>query len=215
MKDIAIYGAGGFGREVLTLINDCNNVEKKWKVVGFFDDAKDKTEIINEYNVLGGIKELNNWSSPLELVVAVGTPLVKKEIIEKIKNPLVSYPNLIHPTVLIGDCKTVFFGKGCIICASNIITTNSIIGDFVVLNLACTVGHDTIIGDYSAFMPTCNISGEIVIGKNVYCGTGAKIINQKNIGNNAIIGAGAVVIRDVPDGAVVAGVPAKVIKYNV
>ena len=82
------------------------------------------------------------------------------------------------------------------------------------LNLACTVGHDTVIGDYSSFMPTCNISGEVNIGEGVYCGTGAKIINQKNVGKLSTIGAGAVVIKDVPDYAVVAGVPAKIIKYK-
>ena len=63
-------------------------------------------------------------------------------------------------------------------------------------------------------MPTCNISGEVKIGAGTYFGTGAKIINQKNIGKNSIIGAGAVVIRDVADNTVVAGVPAKIIKYK-
>ena len=181
MKDIAIFGAGGFGREVLTIINDINKCCQTWNFIGFFDDGKKKGESVHGYQFC---------------------------------NSSISYPTIIHPSVLIGDNNSVEIGNGCIICASNIITTDSKIGSFVILNLACTVGHDTVIGDYSSFMPTCNISGEVNIGEGVYCGTGAKIINQKNVGKLSTIGAGAVVIKDVPDYAVVAGVPAKIIKYK-
>ena len=105
-------------------------------------------------------------------------------------------------------------GKGCIVCAGNLITTNVRIGDFVILNLGCTVGHDTVIHDYAAFMPSVNISGEVVIGEGVYVGTGAKIINQLEIGEYAIVGAGAVVSKSLPSHCTAVGVPAKPIKNN-
>lgn len=214
MKDIAIFGAGGFGREVLTLINDINKVEKLWNIVGFFDDRYKKGDIINGITVLGTTQDLNTWNKEISVVVAIGNPIVRKKIINKINNQHVDYPTIIHPTVLIGDPNYVTIGKGCIICANNIITTNIKIGDFVILNLACTTGHDTIIGNYAAFMPTCNISGEVKINDCVYCGTGVKIINQIEIGENSIIGAGAVVASSQPDNCTIVGVPAKVIKYN-
>ena len=213
MKDIAIFGAGGFGREVITVINDINKVEKLWNIVGFFDDGCKKGEIINGVPVLGTTQDLNSWNKEISVVVAIGNPIVKKKIINNINNRYVDYPTIIHPTVLIGDPSYVKIGKGCIICANNIITTNIKIGDFVILNLACTVGHDTTIGDYAAFMPTCNISGEVIINECVYCGTGVKIINQIEIGKNSIIGAGSVVVKDIPDGVVAYGNPCKVIKY--
>ena len=212
MKDIAIYGAGGFGREVLTVIHDINKSEKKWNIIGFFDDGKEKGEFINNYPLLGGIKALNEWSTPLSIAVSIGAPSVKKSIVQKISNPLIDFPTLIHSSVVIGEERNVHFGKGCIICANNVITTNVKIGDFVILNLCCTAGHDAVIGDFSAVMPVGIISGEVNIGEEVYIGTGATIINQINIGRKAIIGAGAVVIRDVPNGATVVGVPAKEIK---
>ncbi len=53
-----------------------------------------------------------------------------------------------------------------------------------------------------------------VIGDNVYIGSGAKIIGSVNVGNNVAIGANAVLTKDVPDNAVVVGVPAKVISYK-
>lgn len=211
MKDIAIFGVGGFGREVLTLIQDINRVSKEYNILGFFDDGHDKGEMVNGYPVLGKMDELNQWSRELCLAVSIGNPKVKKAVIDRIVNPHVSYPTLIHPSVLIGDKKYVEIGQGCIICAGNIITTNIRVGNYVIMNLSCTTGHDSIIGDYSAFMPSVNISGEVKVGDGVYVGTGVKIINQVEIGAYATIGAGAVVVRNVPGDCTAVGVPAKVL----
>lgn len=214
MKKIAIFGVGGFGREVLTLIQDINKVTKTWDIIGFFDDGHEKGEIINGYPVLGKTSELNGWNEKLAITVAIGSPEIKKRIIDSIKNDKIYYPTIVHPSVLIGDNKFVEIGHGCIICAANIITTNIKIEDFVILNIACTTGHDTTIGKYSAFMPSVNISGEVNIGERVYVGTGAKIINQLSIGDGAIVGAGAVVAKTLPANCTAVGVPAKPIKFH-
>ena len=212
MKDIAIFGAGGFGREVQMLIEDINKREMVWNIIGFFDDGHRKGEIINNIPILGGIEELNAWKENLSVAVAIGNPQTKEKIIQNITNVLIDFPTLIHPSAIMGNNEYLKIGRGCIICAGCIITTNIEIKDFVILNLACTVGHDTIIGNYASFMPTCNISGEVNIGECVYCGTGAKIINQIDVDKHSVIGAGAVVVRNVEANTVVAGVPAKVIK---
>ena len=214
MAKLAIYGAGGFGREVLTLINDINKICNKYDVLGFYDDGHSAGEVINGYKTLGGIDALNSVTESISIVLAVGSPSIKRSILEKIINPYVKFPTLIHPSVMIGDEKYVSIGQGCIICGGTIITTDIIINDFVILNLSCTVGHDTVIGRYSAFMPSVNISGEVQIGEGVYVGTGAKIINQLSIGSDTIIGAGAVVAKDIPSSCTAVGVPAKVIKYH-
>lgn len=60
MKKIAIFGAGGFGREVAQLICDINIVEKKYQIEGFFDDGTPVGTQVNSWEVLGGINELNN-----------------------------------------------------------------------------------------------------------------------------------------------------------
>ena len=214
MKDIAIFGVGGFGREVLALIKDINKVEPTWNIVGFFDDGYEKGLIINGYPTLGTSADLNKWETPISVAISIGNPVIKKKILDKITNLLVDYPTLIHPTVWIGDSEFVEMGKGCIICAGNLITTNIKIGDFVILNLGCTVGHDTIIKKYSAFMPSVNISGEVIIDEGVYVGTGAKIINQLEIGDYTVVGAGAVVSKTLPSHCTAVGVPAKPIKYH-
>lgn len=214
MKDIAIVGAGGFGREVKMLIEQINQKESQWNLIGFFDDGISKGKMVNNSEVLGGLNDLNAWNRDLSVVFAIGNPITKKKMVEQIKNEHVSFPVLIHPNVLVGDMQFNKIGEGCIITAGNIITVNIEIGKHVILNLSCTVGHDTIIGDYSSFMPTVNISGEVEIGECVYVGTGAKIINQLTIGANTIIGSGAVVAKSLPANCTAVGIPAKVIKIN-
>ena len=214
MKDIAIFGVGGFGREVLALIKDINKIEPTWNIVGFFDDGYEKGKMFNGYLNLGKVSDLNSWDKSISLAVAIGSPVIKKKILDNINNPLVDYPTLFHPSVWIGDKDYVEIGKGCIICAGVMITTNVQIKDFVILNLQCTVGHDTVINDYAAFMPSVNISGEVTIGEGVYVGTGAKIINQLEIGDYTIVGAGAVVAKTLPADCTAVGIPAKAIKFH-
>lgn len=212
MEKIAIVGAGGFAREVLTLINDINKVHPLYEVVGFVDDDKSKT--IHGLPVIGNDEEVNATTAPLSLVIAVGEPHLKERIYRKFTNELISFPTLVHPSVIVGDKESVKIGKGCIICACNILTTDINLHNFVTLNLACTVGHDTEIADYSSFMPSVNISGEVIARKWVYVGTGAKIINQVEIGEGTIVGAGAVVAKSLPANCTAVGIPAKPIRFN-
>jgi len=214
LRKLAVFGAGGFGLEVAMLIEQINLVSNEWEMIGFFDDGEPLGKIVNGYPIIGGVAELNQWDSKLFIVLALGIPNTKKRVLAKINNPNISYPILVHPSVIMGNRKFVEIGEGSIICAGTIITTNISIGRHVILNLACTVGHESQIGDYCSFMPTCNISGEVEIGESNFWGTGVKVINRVNVGSNVIIGAGAVVNKDIPDNVVAVGVPAKVIKKN-
>lgn len=212
MKKIAIIGAGGFGREVKMLIDQINQQKKKYDIIGFFDD-KEYTENINGLPYLGKLSEIDNVDFPLSLVISIADPKTKKKIYNTLKNGNIDFPNLIHPSVLIGE-DDVELGIGNIICAGTIITVNIKIEDFVILNLSCTVGHDTTIKSYSSFMPSVNISGEVVIHEGVYVGTGAKIINLLEIGEYTIVGAGAVVSKTLPAKCTAVGIPAKPIKFH-
>ncbi|MEG0697008.1 acetyltransferase [Algoriella sp.] len=214
MKNIAIFGAGGFGREVKTIIDKINNENPNtYNFLGFYDDGFEKGTIINGCPILGGIDELNNENNPLSLVISIGDPKIKLKIINSIQNPNIDFPTIIHPNASISN-DFVEIGEGSIICEGTIITCNIKIGKFVILNLMCTVGHDTIIDDYCAFMPSVNISGEVHIHNAVYVGTGAKIINLLEIGENTIIGAGAVVSKSIPANCTAVGIPAKPIKFH-
>src|SRR5688572_6926840 len=149
MKDIVIIGAGGFGREVKVLLDDINKIRPTYTFKGFYDDGVEKGTLVNGFKVLGGISDLNDLSSKIQVVVAIGAPDTKRKIIEQLKNPNLEYPVLIHPSVICSD-DFVSIGKGSIICAGNILTCNIEIQDFVILNLMCTVGHDTTIKKYAS-----------------------------------------------------------------
>lgn len=213
MKEIVIIGAGGFGREVKVLIDDINKISPTYIFKGYYDDGFDKGILINGYRVLGSISDLNDSSTSMQVAVAIGDPNTKRRIIEQLNNPNIVYPTLIHPSVICSE-DFVSVGMGSIICAGNILTCNIEIQDFVILNLMCTVGHDTTIKRYSSIMPSVNISGEVILNESVYIGTGAKIINQLEIGENTIIGAGAVVSKSLPSNCTAVGIPAKIIKQN-
>ena len=213
MIKIAIVGAGGFGREVKMLIDQINLSNQTYEFIGYYDDGVQKGEMINNFPVLGGTNDINDIMKDTAIVISIAVPHIRKKIRNKIINKFVTFPTLVHPNVLIGT-DSVVIGEGNIICASNIITVNIEIGNFIILNLQCTVGHDTVIKDYCSFMPTVNISGEVIIEEGVYVGTGAKIINLLTIGENTIVGSGAVVAKSLPANCTAVGIPAKPIKFH-
>jgi sugar O-acyltransferase (sialic acid O-acetyltransferase NeuD family) len=213
MRDIAIFGAGKFGREVAWLIEDINKNNPKWNFIGYFDDEFDESNKISLDHYLGDTNSLNNWSHSIDLVVAIADPGIKQRIVNKINNPNVLFPVLMHPSVHVRS-ESVSIGVGSIVCAGCILTVDISVGDHVILNLNCTVGHDSVLGNFSSFMPAVNISGEVTIGNGVYVGTGAQLINQLYVGENTTIGAGAVVSKNLPSDCTAVGVPAKPIKYH-
>lgn len=215
MKKIAIYGCGGFGKEVQSIwIDQINTSEPKWDFIGFFDDGNEKGTIINDYFVLGGIKELNQVDYCLGLVIAIADPIIKKKVIVSINNDQIFYPSLIHPNVIKPN-KFLSIGVGCLIGPGNHLSVNVKIGNHVIIDPICTIGHDTIIQDFVSIMPGVNVSGEVIIDEAVFIGTGAKIINRVEIGRETIVGAGAIVSKSLPEKCTAVGIPAKPIKFNI
>lgn len=212
MEKLVIVGSGGFAREVLALVNALNSCTPHYEILGFV--GEDKSQTVHGFPIIGNDDEVNMTHEPLSIVIAVGEPGLKAKIRNKYSNPLISFPTLVHPSVILEDKESIEIGRGCILCASCILTTDIVIKDFVTLNLQCTVGHDTVIGNYSSFMPSVNISGEVDVEDSVYVGTGAKIINQVKIGEQTIVGAGAVVAKNLPANCTAVGVPAKPIKFH-
>ena len=211
MKDIVIIGAGGFGREVAWLIEDINKVNKQWNLLGFIDDNDEvQGRILNGYEVLGKL----NWLKDKEVSVvnAIANPIIRKRIIDQLKNSSITYPTLIHPNVIYSE--TVEFGEGNIICAGNILTVNIEIKNHVIINIDSTIGHDAIINDYCTILPSVNVSGHVHLEECVTVGTGSAIIQNVSVGKNSTIGAGAVVTKEIPANCTAVGAPAIPIKFH-
>jgi len=208
MKDIAIYGAGGYGREVACLINAINEVKKEWNLIGFFDDGLPVGHK-NEYGiVIGGISELNNYSHPLSIAMAIANPAALEPVIKKIKNPQIEFPNIIAPDILYFDEDTVSIGYGNIIGFKSVISCNVRMGNFNRFNINTFIGHDAIIGNYNMFNPSTRISGKVTIGDCNFFGVSSIVLQQKQIGNYTTIGANSVVIKKTKDNVTYVGNPA-------
>lgn len=211
MKDIAIYGAGGFGKEVACLIKRINEIEPTWNLVGFFDDKPDlKGRMISHFApCLGGMKDLNEYNSELAVVMALGNSLTVKRLVESINNERIHYPNLVDSSYYKADPETFSLGKGNIIQGPGAVTCDVTIGDFNVLNGSVVIGHDVNIGSFNTFMPAVRISGEVTIGECNFFGVGSIVIQQIKIGNHVRLGAGSVLMTKPRNGTLYIGVPAK------
>ncbi len=207
--NIAIFGAGGLGRETALMIRQINEAQNDWNLIGFFDDALPEGSEVDGFKILGGLSELNQAGEKLSLIIAIADPVVRKEIVESIKNDKLDFPVIKHPHNFLGDDRTNQFGRGCIITAGNIFTTNVHLNEFVIVNLACTIGHDVQIGSFSTLMPACSISGNVKIGESTLIGSGARILQNITVGNRCKVGGGAVVVKDSRSDVTLVGVPAK------
>lgn len=204
-KEIIIYGAGGLGREVLTLINAL----PEWQPIGFIDDNVPAGTEVKGLKVMGGLSVIQKMTSITNVILAVGSPLVKQRLEEQLLKHSVYFPKLIHPSVILQDSSSITVGAGSIITAGCILTTDIYIGKHVLINLNTTVGHDCTIEDYTSVMCGVNIAGSVNIGRSVFIGSGANILNQASLGESCTVGMGAVVLKDVLQHTTVAGVPAK------
>jgi sugar O-acyltransferase (sialic acid O-acetyltransferase NeuD family) len=204
-KGLLIYGAGGLGREVLSMLKAI----PEWNPLGFIDDKQPANSQVAGLDVLGDVSFLNSLKEPADLVIAVGNPSTKREIVSAIKNPLIQFITIIHPSVIIQNPETTVIGKGSIICAGSIFTTDIAIGNHVLVNLKTTIGHNVVVGDFTSIMPSVNLAGDVKVGQCVLIGTASSVINNVQIGPNTIVGMGSVVIRNVDAGKKIAGVPAK------
>ncbi|MFM9840747.1 MAG: acetyltransferase [Cyclobacteriaceae bacterium] len=207
IQDIAIYGAGGLGREMALMIQQINKVSNQWHIIGFFDDGLNRNNKVDNWIVLGGLTEANVWDRKLALVLAIADSHVRFKLAEQLINPQLSFPTLIHPSCNTGSEQNQF-GKGVLLAANVVLTTNIKLEDFVIVNLATTIGHDVTIGKCSSIMPGCSISGNVKIGEKNQIGTGARFLQNISIGDDSVVGAGAVVTKSFPANSRLIGVPA-------
>ncbi len=209
MKDIAIYGFGGFGREVACLIRHLNAVKPEWNVVGFFDDEVKQGTECKYGRVLGDFNTLNAWDKPLSVVIAIGSVKSLTDILDRITNPKVDFPNLIAPNCFFFDEETISMGRGNIITFGCRLSCDVQIGDFNIMNGCVSLGHDVTLGSYNLLLPETRISGQVIIGDRNYFGAKSFVMQTVKIGNDNRFGAGSFVFRKIKDGGLYMGNPLK------
>jgi UDP-3-O-[3-hydroxymyristoyl] glucosamine N-acyltransferase len=214
MKDIAIYGMGGLGREVACKLVDINAVNPQWNFVGFFDDGAPESKIASTHGqLLGNIDTLNNWIEDLAVLLCFGNPRTLEVVRRKITNPRISFPNLIHPNFYIGDSETFHIGEGNIILGSCSATCNITIGNYNIFNTSVVLGHDVTVGDFNVFMPASRISGEVTIGSRNLFGAVSFVKQQIKISDDVTLSPLSALLTKPKSGNTYIGNPAKVFKY--
>ncbi|MCX8021067.1 MAG: hypothetical protein N2747_11300, partial [Chitinophagaceae bacterium] len=139
MTQIFLYGAGGLGREMLSMINAL----PEYTPAGFIDDN------LPEGTLVGGLRvvHLENLCNRKEaVVISIGDPITKLRLFERLQASSFYYPQLIHQRAVLQHGESVKVGEGSVICACSVITTDVLIGKHVLINLGCTIGHDVTIG---------------------------------------------------------------------
>jgi sugar O-acyltransferase (sialic acid O-acetyltransferase NeuD family) len=212
MKNIVIIGAGGFGREVLDIVDACNQTNKIYEPLGFIVDPiyGKPGEIVNDLPILGGFDWLEKHAEEVYITCGVGPSHLRYQLVQRAKEINCRYTNLIHPSVIM--TRWITMGEGVIITAGCILTNQIHIGDHVHINLDCTIGHNSVLQDFVTLAPGVHVSGNVRLETGCYIGTGANIIEKISIGNWSIVGAGSTIIGNVSPNTTVVGNPGKMIK---
>lgn len=198
---------GGF-HEVIELC-ELNKI----KIAGIIDNHKKGNYL--GYKIIGSdndAKKLFDSYAKIPLIITPDQPKLRKQIVEIYRKLGYKFANLISSFAMVS--KSVQFGIGVLIQSNSNISANVELSDFVRVNTMANIMHDSIIGKFSTIAPNAVILGKVKIGNMTYIGSNATILPGISIGDNVIIGAGAVVTKNVPDGKLMVGNPAKELKKN-
>lgn len=193
---VVVLGAGGFARELYGWLGN--------KIEYFYEEQKTKSNIdvvsVRDYFFEGS-----------KFVVGTGNPNLNAKLYTKaVEEGMIPSPAFCSSRAYIGmdvDMKT-----GTVVCPGANVTGYSFIGIGCVINNGALVPHDCVLGDFVVVSPNVSMGGNVMIGARTLIGIGAVIKPGVKIGENVIIGAGAVVTKDVPDGHITVGNPAKEMK---
>lgn len=207
--DVAIFGAGGFGREIADTFAQSQNISDKYNLIGYFDDTLKKGEVVNGFEVLGSSDDILASSTPLAIVLALGSGKSRYQVFRRFEGKCV-FPTIIHESAKISHYSKI--GQGCVIQANCIVAANANIGNFVVMNANSGSGHDTNVGDFASIMSFCDVAGSSILEEYCFLGTGVKVIPNIRVAKNSILCAGSVVFREVKRPSKLMGNPAKIIE---
>lgn len=204
-----IVGAKGFAKEVLEVLYQLNDIEN----VVFYDDVSEDLpkQLYERFDILRNAEEVKEYFQNVDnrFTIGIGGPVLRKKMFDKFTALGGVFTSTISPKATIGN-----FGNeiedGSNVMTGTVITNDIHLGKGVLVNLNCTIGHDSVIGEFVEMSPGVHISGNCRIGDYCNIGTNATILPKITIGENVIVGAGSVVTKDVPNNCLVVGVPAVV-----
>lgn len=208
MKKLLIVGAGGFGREMHAWCRQHPDHGRAWAFEAFLDD---NPEALAAFGSFAPVRPLATHSPAADevFVCGVGLPDVKQRLVRPLLERGASFLTFVHPSVILGE--RVALGRGVVLCPGAVLSADIVLGEFAMVNLNSTVGHDARIGAWSTLSAQCDVTGHVRLGDRVFMGSKSTVIPRRVIADGVTVGAGAVVIADVPAGVTVVGNPARIL----
>jgi len=196
-----ILGSSGFAGEIKAYLIDYMHIAPDNIV--FVDDNSNDAISISEYHA-----RVNKTPSAVS-IMGSGKPDIKRRMSDQIKEPIFK---LVLPTSSVANSSSV--ENGSVVAPGAVVSPNVAVGKHVLINTNSSIGHDSVIHDYCVVSPNAAIGGWSTINEGAYIGAGAIVRERLTIGKDAVVGMGAVVTKDVQDGIVVVGNPAKIFLKN-
>lgn len=201
MRPLVIVGAGGFGREVVDIVDAINVVTPTFELLGFLDDGDVRRDLLDRIGVplLGDTDSFEHLDAAYVLGIGAGDARRRIDSLAGRWDRRAAV--LRHPSATVG--RDVDLGDGAIIAAGARLTTHIRLGRHAHINMNCTIGHDTVVEDFATLFGGAVVGGGCVIGAGATVGSGAVLLPGVRVGEDAMVGAGAIVVRDVAPGAIV------------
>jgi sugar O-acyltransferase (sialic acid O-acetyltransferase NeuD family) len=187
------------------------------RVVAVFDDNRGLKAPFADVELHWGWNDFPRWiadrdRSQIGFCVAIGNPhgAARIRIHERLVAEGLMPVTLAHPTAWIAENAQI--GVGTQFMAGAIVGAEAVVGRQCIINTKASADHECVLEDGVELAPGATLCGLIHAEKHAWICAGATVLPRLRIGQDAIVGAGAVVVRDVPAGATVVGVPARVIQ---
>lgn len=199
-RSLLIAGASGHAK-VLAALGEALG----WQVVGFADSQK--TGHFGK-----PVRPWSEWDAKLPVAIGVGNPVQRERMFRELTAAGRELPTMIHPRAWVEPSAVL--GIGTVVLAGAIVGVDATIGVGAILNTGSSVDHDCRLGDFVHVAPGAHLAGLVTVGIGTWIGIGAAVKQEIAIGSWSMIGAGAAVVDDVPDAAVLAGTPARVLRMG-